>query len=140
MRGKFLRELIEKPKPWGREIWFAWTDQYAGKILEIKKGHRFSLQLHAQKTETQFLMQGKAKLMIGSGQKKMKTIVMEAGDKVDIFPGTIHRLEALEDSLIFEVSTPELDDVIKLDDDYGRTGQGNDDKLDAKLSKKIKST
>lgn len=139
MRGKFLRELIEKPKPWGREIWFAWTDKYAGKILEIKKGHRFSLQLHERKIETQFLMRGKVKLTVGNNSQKLKSIIMKPGDKADIFPGTIHRLEALENSLVFEVSTPELDDVIKLSDDYGRAGRGNDDKLDTKLSKKIKS-
>jgi quercetin dioxygenase-like cupin family protein len=138
MQRKFLDEIEEKPKPWGREVWFALTPSYAGKILEIKKGHRFSLQYHENKFETQLLIQGKIKFSYGKVGKKLTTVTLKAGEKVDIPPKTVHRAEALEDSVIFEVSTPELDDVVKIEDDYGRKGRGNDEKLDAKLSKSKK--
>jgi mannose-6-phosphate isomerase-like protein (cupin superfamily) len=124
-----------KLKPWGREIWFAYTDKYAGKILEVKKGHRYSLQYHEKKQETQYILEGKVKFTYGKDLKHLKTIKMKEGDKIDILPGEIHRLEALENSKIIEVSTPHLMDIVKLSDDYGRTGKGNDPKLDKKLSK-----
>lgn len=129
---------INKPqeilKPWGKEIWFANQPEYAGKILHIKKGHRYSLQYHEKKKETQFLIKGRIKFYLGTDQNALKEFVMEPGDKLDIIPGTIHRAEALEDSEIVEVSTSDLDDVVKLADDYGRSGKGNNFELDAKLS------
>lgn len=136
MRQKFLREIVVKPKPWGREIWFAWTHQYAGKILEISKGHRFSLQVHEKKCETQLVIEGKVKFIYGKNPQKLASVILKAGDKIDILPGMIHRAEALEKTVIFEVSSPELDDVVKLADDYGRIGKGNNEKLDQKLSRK----
>lgn len=130
---------MEKPeiklKPWGREIWFAQTDKYAGKILEIKQGHRYSLQYHEKKSETQYVYSGKVKFTYGTDKKNLQDKILNPGDKIDITPYTIHRLEALEDSEIFEVSTPELSDVVKLDDDYGRSGKGNDEELDTRLHK-----
>ncbi len=141
---------ISKPqiklKPWGREIWFANTDKYAGKILEIKCGHRLSLQYHEKKEETQYVIKGKIKFTYGKSNKtdiknkkyRLKEKILNCGDKIDIPPYTIHRLEALTDSEIFEVSTQELTDVVKLDDDYGRTGKGNNEKLDIKLYKSHK--
>ncbi|MBI2638490.1 cupin [Candidatus Peregrinibacteria bacterium] len=140
MRGKFLADIQIKPKPWGREIWFAWTPHYAGKILEIKKGHRFSLQYHEKKWETQLVIEGKVKFTYGTHSagmrlKKMRTKILQAGEKVDIPAGMIHRAQALEKTVIFEVSSPELDDVVKLEDDYGRIGKGNNEKLDKKLAK-----
>jgi mannose-6-phosphate isomerase len=133
-------ELIDhpvqiKPKPWGEEVWFAHTEQYAGKILKITKGHRYSLQYHERKRETQYLYKGQVKLIYGTDAEKLQEKILNPGDKVDVHPYTIHRLEALEDSEVFEVSTPELDDVVKLHDDYGRTGQGNDESLDQQLHK-----
>lgn len=125
-----------KEKPWGREIWFANNKYYAGKILEIKKGHRLSLQYHEKKIETLYVFSGKAKFVYGKDQKGLKTKTFNPGDKIDILPYTIHRVEALKNTKIFEVSTPHLTDVIKLSDDYGRTGKGNNEKLDRKLSKK----
>lgn len=122
-----------KPKPWGREIWFAQTAHFAGKILEIKKGHRYSLQYHNHKIETQYIFSGRVKLTIGQTQETLTERVLSAGEKFDVHPPTIHRLEALEDSVIFEVSTPHLDDVVKLADDYGRTGEGNNENLDQQL-------
>ncbi len=128
-----MQEVIIKPKPWGREVWFAHTQHYAGKILEVTKGHRLSLQIHDKKMETQYLYKGKVKLFIGQDQNGLKEVILNPGDKIDIPPHTIHRIEALEDSEIFEVSTPELDDVIKLADDYGRTGTGNNEAVDQSL-------
>src|SRR3989338_11294427 len=146
----FLRNVKIKLKPWGREIWFAWTEKYAGKILEIKKGRRFSLQYHEKKCETQCGVKGKVKFTLGvpgtahggTGGKrapenaKLRHKILKKGQKIDIPPRTVHRALALTNAVIFEVSTPELDDVVKLADDYGRTGRGNNEKLDRKLSKK----
>jgi len=130
-----------KVKPWGREIWFAHTEKYAGKILEISKGHRYSLQYHEIKRETQYLYKGKVKLIHGTDKDNLQEKILSPGDKIDVHPYTIHRLEALEDSQVFEVSTPELNDIIKLEDDYGRTGKGNNEKLDQELHKThIKTT
>ncbi|MBI4235252.1 cupin [Candidatus Peregrinibacteria bacterium] len=124
-----------KNKPWGREIWFAHTDKYAGKILEIKKGHRYSLQYHERKHETQYVQSGQVKLIYGTEKDNLQEKILNPGDKVEVSPYTIHRLEAMKDSQVFEVSTPELDDVVKLDDDYGRSGKGNDEQLDHQLHK-----
>lgn len=142
----FLKKIAVKPKPWGREIWFAWTDRYAGKILELKKGHQFSLQYHERKMETQYLVKGKLKvtkagMKLGASLdaisgKRLQSKILKAGDKIDILPYTIHRALALEPSVIFEVSTPELDDVVKLADDYGRKGKGNNETLDKRLAGK----
>jgi len=125
-------EIQIKPKPWGKEIWFAYTDKYAGKILEIKKGHRYSLQYHKRKLETQYILEGQIKMTYGD-----KEIILNPGEKIDITPGTIHRAEGLADSKILEVSTPELDDVVKIEDDYGRKGEGNDETLDRRLNSKL---
>lgn len=138
MLKNFLREIVIKPKPWGREIWFAWTSSYAGKILEIEKGHRFSLQYHEKKCETQLIIEGKVKFTYGKNPKKLTEMTLNAGEKVDIPPGTLHRAQALQKTIIFEVSTPDLDDVIKLADDYGRIGKGNNEKLDRKLARNKK--
>ena len=127
-----------KEKPWGREVWFAHTGHYAGKILEVKKGARLSLQYHEKKTETQYLFEGKVKLTYGEDEKNLREMILNPGDKYDIYPYTIHRIEGLEDSKIFEVSTPELEDVVKLADDYGRMGKGNNEDLDRKLSQQLK--
>ena len=122
-----------KLKPWGREIWFAHNEHYAGKILEVKKGQRYSLQYHERKVETQYLYKGRVKFIHGPDEDNLQETILNPGDKMDVNPPTVHRVEALEDSEIFEVSTPDLDDVIKLQDDYGRSGKGNDEKLDADL-------
>lgn len=123
-----------KPKPWGREIWFAHTERYAGKILEVSKGKRLSLQYHEQKMETQYVVSGLVKLTVGTDKDHLEDKILHPGDKYDIYPGLIHRVEAMEDSVIFEVSSPELTDVVRLDDDYGRPEKGNDEVLDKKLA------
>jgi mannose-6-phosphate isomerase len=130
-----------KLKPWGREIWFATTKNYAGKILEVKKGERLSLQFHKKKEETQFLFSGKIRLTFGVDSQKLKSKILKAGEVFHIPPGMIHRIEGVESlSKIFEVSTPELTDVVKISDDYGRSGSGNDEKLDRNLARKISSS
>ena len=125
-----------KEKPWGREVWFAHTDKYAGKILEVKKNARLSLQYHEKKCETYYVLQGKFRLTYATEEQNLKELILNPGDKFDIFPYTIHRIEGLEDSKIFEVSSPELDDVVKLADDYGRSGKGNNEELDNELARK----
>lgn len=107
------------PKPWGEEIIFAETDRYAGKILRVSRGEILSLQYHRQKDETLYLYKGKARFWIGSGEK-LEEQILEPGYSCRVTPGTHHRMEALEDCEFFEVSTPELDDVVRLEDRYGR--------------------
>lgn len=128
------QKALRKEKPWGYEIWFAQNEHYAGKVLFIKKGHRYSLQYHEKKQESQFIYSGKAKLTFGKDENNLAEKILEPGDKFDVLPYVIHRVEGLEDTTIFEVSTPELDDVVKLADDYGRSGKGNNEHLDQKLS------
>ena len=110
-------EIQFKHKPWGREVWFAQNEHYAGKILEVKKGHRLSLQYHNQKIETQYVYKGRVKMIFGDDVNSLNEKILQAGEKFEIIPKTIHRVEALEDSEIFEVSTPELNDIVKLQDD-----------------------
>lgn len=108
-------------KPWGEERWWAVTDKYVGKILIVNKGKRLSLQYHRVKHETQYIEQGKIKLTIGTGPDNLEERIVGPGDAYELPPGTWHRLEALEDAKVFEVSTTELDDVVRINDDYGRT-------------------
>jgi mannose-6-phosphate isomerase-like protein (cupin superfamily) len=102
-------------KPWGREIWHAHTDRYAGKVLEVDKGHVLSLQKHEIKHETLYLQSGRMLFTLADGGFEWLP-----GQCVEIPPDTVHRMEALEDSVILETSTPELDDVVRLEDRYGR--------------------
>ena len=124
------------PKPWGHEIWFGMQNEYVGKILHINKGHRYSLQYHEKKKETQYLLTGKVKFTLGKDIDNLQEIILLPGDKLDVYPGDIHRAEGLEDSQILEVSTNHLNDVVKLADDYGRRGKGNNLDLDKKLADK----
>lgn len=106
-------QIVEKP--WGREIWYAHAAGYAGKVLEVKAGKRLSLQKHEIKEETLYLLSGKVRLTYNKD-----SFEWEPGQAVHIPPGTVHRFEAVEDSVLLEVSTPHLEDVIRLEDDYGR--------------------
>ena len=123
-----LPKIVEKP--WGREIWYADQSAYAGKVLEVKQGRRLSLQYHERKTETLYLLSGKVLLTfrpIASGETPSASLVTAADQRVWL-PGqalhvpvrTIHRFEALEDSILLEVSTPDLTDVVRLQDDFSR--------------------
>ena len=114
-----LQEPKVVEKPWGREIWYAHTGQYAGKVLHVNAGHRLSLQKHDIKEETLYLLSGKVTLTYGT-EEGTETYTWECGQFVHIPPETVHRFEAVEDSVLLEVSTPFLDDVVRLEDDYKR--------------------
>jgi mannose-6-phosphate isomerase-like protein (cupin superfamily) len=111
--------VIKVDKPWGHELHWAITERYVGKVLHVKAGHALSLQYHKIKDETIFLWTGKLLFEIQRGDELVKR-EMRPGESVHITPRTIHRMTAIEDSDIFEVSTPELDDVVRLEDRYGR--------------------
>lgn len=108
-------------KPWGYELIFAKTDRYVGKILFVRKGHKLSLQYHRRKEETIYLQAGVMLFTVESDGELVEKR-MTAGDSHHIAPTVKHRMEAVEDTTIFEVSTPELDDVVRLEDAYGRAG------------------
>ena len=110
-------EKVEKP--WGYELIWAHTERYAGKILHIRKGESLSYQYHKVKDETIYLLRGSMELEIGDerGRERQR---FEPGACFHIAPGTRHRMMAMEDCDILEVSTPELDDVVRLEDRYGR--------------------
>ena len=110
-------------KPWGYELLFAHTPKYAGKVIFVKKGHRLSLQYHEQKDETLYIYEGKALLEIEGGGGRMVSRVVQPGESILVPPFTKHRLEAIEDTTFLEASTPELDDVVRVEDDYGRTSK-----------------
>lgn len=107
-------------KPWGYELLYACTERYAGKILHIDRGQRLSRQFHRQKEETLFVHTGSMELEIGQGDS-VEIKVLSAGECFHLPPGTIHRMTAIEDTDVLEVSSPELDDVVRLEDDYGRS-------------------
>ncbi len=107
-------------KPWGYELIYAETEKYVGKILFILEGQQLSLQYHKVKDETLYLYKGMAELIIQNSSGTYQAIKMSVGDSYRIIPGCIHRLSAIEDCEFLEVSTPELDDVIRLEDHYGR--------------------
>jgi mannose-6-phosphate isomerase-like protein (cupin superfamily) len=106
-------------KPWGYELLYALTDKYAGKILFVKKGKRLSYQYHEKKDETMFIFKGKVEMTLEKNGEK-QIIVFKEGDSIHFPPFTKHRVEAMEDSYILEVSTPELEDVVRIEDDFGR--------------------
>jgi mannose-6-phosphate isomerase-like protein (cupin superfamily) len=107
-------------KPWGEEILFAHTPVYAGKLLIIRKGEALSLQYHERKDETIYVHRGSIRLTLGSEGQSLKTSTLQPGEACHIPPRTQHRMEAIEDTTLFEVSTPELEDVVRLEDRYGR--------------------
>ncbi len=109
-------------KPWGHEIWWAVTDRYAGKILHVDQGQRLSLQLHEHKDESCYVLAGRLMLVQGPSRDDLTERVVTVGDVWRNQPGQVHTIEALEDSDVLEVSTPQLDDVIRLSDQYGREG------------------
>jgi mannose-6-phosphate isomerase-like protein (cupin superfamily) len=113
-------ERVEKP--WGHEIWWANTDHYAGKILHVKAGERLSLQYHRQKDESCYLLSGRLILVQGPNETELTETVIEPGHGWRNRPGVVHTIEAVEDSDVLEVSTPHLDDVVRLNDRYGREG------------------
>lgn len=108
-------------KPWGHEIIYAHTERYAGKILFVRAGERLSLQFHRRKEETIYVLSGSLDFVVEE-RGELVTRVLSAGEAFHIPPGTRHRMIAREDTQIAEVSSPELDDVVRLEDVYGRAG------------------
>jgi mannose-6-phosphate isomerase-like protein (cupin superfamily) len=120
-------KIVEKP--WGREIWFADQPAYAGKLLEVRKGCRLSLQYHERKTETLYLLSGRMSLTFhATAPGATPSAAVTPADQFEWLPGqsvhiptrTVHRFEALEDSVLIESSTPDLTDIVRLQDDFAR--------------------
>ncbi len=109
-------------KPWGYELIWAKTKDYVGKVLHVNKGHKLSLQYHQKKEETIFLSSGKLIFVFENEKGVLEEILLAPGEAHHIPPGKKHRMIAAEDCDIFEVSTPLLDDVVRLEDGYGRVG------------------
>jgi mannose-6-phosphate isomerase-like protein (cupin superfamily) len=109
-------------KPWGNELIWAVTDRYVGKILHIKKGQQLSLQYHNKKDETVMVLSGRMELVHYHDGEEPKVTVLEPRQPFHITPLLRHRMIALEDCDVVEVSTTELDDVVRLEDSYGRAG------------------
>jgi mannose-6-phosphate isomerase len=110
-------------KPWGWELIWAETDRYVGKVLFVRAGESLSLQFHRVKDEAWYVQTGRAKIELGSaGEAVLSEEVVTAPAYFRFEPGTVHRVTALDDTTIVEVSTPELDDVVRLEDRYGREG------------------
>ncbi len=116
-------DVTRVEKPWGYELHWAKTNRYVGKLIHVNAGHALSLQYHNLKDETIYLHSGRLLFEIQDGKELVKR-EMRPGERVHIIPKTIHRMTALEDSDLFEVSTPELDDVVRLEDRYGREDKG----------------
>jgi mannose-6-phosphate isomerase-like protein (cupin superfamily) len=110
-------------KPWGWELIWALTDAYCGKLLFVRAGQALSLQYHETKDESWYVQEGRAELELSQvGGAGSEVVEIGPGDCYRFPPGTVHRLRALEDTLVIEVSTPHLDDVVRLEDAYGREG------------------
>jgi mannose-6-phosphate isomerase len=114
-------DITTVPKPWGHETIWAKTDQYVGKILHIKAGEALSVQYHNVKDETVYLMSGQLIYRIWENDQP-KSVDLRIGQAFRITPGTVHQMEAVTDCDVLEVSTPHLDDVVRLTDRYGREG------------------
>ncbi len=115
-------------KPWGWELIWAEAEQYVGKLLFVHAGHALSLQYHELKDESWLVREGRATLELGEvdgsrepmGDLALERIEIRPGDAFRFRPGTVHRVTAIEDTLVLEVSTPHLDDVVRIEDRYGR--------------------
>ena len=118
---KNKRNLVRINKPWGSEVWLDVNDYFAVKFLLVRKGHKLSKQYHKYKYEFLYLISGKIKVTLNNKTKVLRSKKFIQNSKITIKPNEIHRIEGIEDSIILEVSTPQLDDVIRLEDDYGRT-------------------
>lgn len=116
-----VREPRRVEKPWGHELIWAETSAYVGKILHVKEGHALSLQYHMRKDETIHLLRGRMRFQVGGAVDQLQDVDLEEGQSFRIVPGTVHRMIALTDVDILEASTPHLDDVVRLEDRYGRS-------------------
>lgn len=109
-------------KPWGHELIWAETDAYVGKVLHIRAGHQLSFQYHVAKDETVHVLAGAIELDVAPAGGERRTLRLGPGESLRIRPGTRHRLRAIATSDVLEASTPQLDDVVRIEDDYGRAG------------------
>jgi len=114
-------EVVIVPKPWGHEVIWAHTDRYVGKLLHIKAGHALSVQYHNRKDETIYLLSGEMIYRVQDGDQ-LRDIGLKVGEAYRCLPCTVHQLEAITDCEVLEASTPDLDDVVRLSDRYGREG------------------
>jgi mannose-6-phosphate isomerase-like protein (cupin superfamily) len=109
-------------KPWGHELIWAVGDEYVGKVLFVRAGQSLSLQYHEVKDESWLIQSGRARIQLGAVGGELVEEVVGPGAAFHYRPGTVHRITAVEDTTILEVSTPHLDDVVRLEDSYGREG------------------
>lgn len=116
--GRHTPRRVEKP--WGHELIWAETDEYVGKILHVKAGHSLSLQYHERKDETIHVLHGALRFLAGPAADQLADIELAEGDSFRIMPGTVHRMIAVTDIDLLEASTAHLDDVVRLEDRYGR--------------------
>jgi mannose-6-phosphate isomerase len=120
--SRYTVEPRRVEKPWGWELVWAEADDYVGKLLFVRAGHCLSLQYHELKDEAWLVQQGRASLELGELGGPLETVEIGPDDAFRFRPGTVHRVTAIEDTLIVEASTPHLDDVVRLEDRYGREG------------------
>jgi len=123
---RWISEVRRVEKPWGYELIWALTERYCGKVLFVKTGCSLSLQFHNEKDESWLVQSGRVLLELGdAGEAVLQQEIVEAGMAFHYPPGTVHRVKALVDTTILEVSTPQLDDVVRLEDLYGREGSSD---------------
>ncbi len=120
MTSPYAFEPRRVEKPWGYELIWALADEYVGKVLFVRAGQALSLQYHEQKDESWLVQSGRASLELGEVGGELTATEIGEGDAFRYRPGTVHRVTAIDDTAILEVSTPHLDDVVRLDDRYGR--------------------
>jgi mannose-6-phosphate isomerase-like protein (cupin superfamily) len=121
--GPWAVETRRVEKPWGYELIWAHTDVYVGKVLFVKAGESLSLQYHDEKDESWLIQSGRARIELGRvTDETFAEEVVGPGAAFHYVPGTVHRVTAVEDTTILEVSTPQLEDVVRLADSYGREG------------------
>jgi mannose-6-phosphate isomerase len=115
-------DIVRVPKPWGHEIIWARSDRYVGKILHINAGQELSVQYHTKKDETIYLLAGEMAYRVRGTNGQLDDVRLKLGEAFRNTPGTVHQMVAVTDCDVLEVSTPELDDVVRLSDKYGREG------------------
>ena len=119
---RFANDVRRIEKPWGYEIVYGLTDRYCGKLLFIRKDEQLSLQFHREKDEVVYVHEGRIELEAGEPGNPLDVEIVGPGRAFHLTPGVVHRWRALEDTIVLEVSTPEIDDVVRLEDRYGRAG------------------
>ncbi len=117
-----MPDTVEFDKPWGYELRWAVTDRYLGKLIHVNRGQALSLQYHVRKDEAIFVASGLLDLILESAEGELKTFRLTPGMSARVVPGRRHRFIAIEDTDLIEASSPEIDDVVRLEDRYGRVG------------------